>query len=1336
MPVSLVTGGAGFMGAHVAEHLLRMGHRVVVLDDLSGGFPENVPEGATFVEGSILDHALISRLFEQNSFNYVYHLGAYAAEGLSHFIKRFNYNNNLIGSINLINASVNHGVECFVFTSSIAVYGAGQTPMAEEMTPIPEDSYGISKLAVEQELRVSHEMFGLEYVIFRPHNVYGEKQNIGDRYRNVVGIFMNQLLKSQPMTIFGDGTQERAFTHIDDVAPIIAASVTIPAARNEVFNVGADVPYSVNELARVVAKSMGVECKVKHLEPRNEVKMAFSDHSKAERVFGQRKKTSLEDGVRAMAEWVKKQGVRESRIFEEIEIAKNMPPSWAKVMRAPAVERAQHESNAKPAGTGGVTPEITNLRAKLDQSEKQIKDLEEKGRQLTCLWSKSTRWKRSLVFLALAPLVWAVGCVVCATEIAARLLRKFGPRRAPLVAPADTSRCSIIVLSWEGKDLLAQSLPPLLKAVRFHGGDHEIIVMDNGSTDGTSEYVEKNFPEVRVVRSDRNLFFSGGNNFAVDAAKNDIVILLNNDMFVREDFLGPLLEGFRGPDVFAVASQVFLADPKQRREETGKTRATFNGCDLDWAHDPILPSDEEQRYVPVFWGHGGAVALDRQKYLWLGGLDNLFAPLYVEDSDLSYRAWKVGWRCMLAVHSHVVHKHRGTLAPRVGSNFVSQIVRRNTYLFIWKNFGDFGKLLKHFLRSPRRRMQRAATPGVGIRLEARAFLGAVGRLPAVLKRKLSLARAVVRNHEQILQLISTPQAKAIRESEVDFARGDCAEQLGEGWYAWEQANGGSFRWTSERATLFLRAPAVRAELRIAGHVSGRRRSVGSSVVLTMNCQGEQKRFKLPEGAFEQRYSVTGLTPGLPVAVELTTSPVLVSPTDRRTLGVIVNEVGLSPQVSAKDAGHWEVVHPVSIRNPSPAAAELPEQRKVLMVCAYLPCLGVHSGGNTMFNLIRTLSKRHRLTVLSFYENEAELEHVKALSPCCQQLEVIYRGQSLNAANPFGLKPPEIVYDFYNKRMWRLVEDYLRTCEYDLIQCEYLQTAHYASIDPKIPAVLTNHELLSLAYLNRYQNLSWISGQKYRALISWMRMLNYEEKMLRRFSGVVVLTPPEREFLARYAPQARVYDHPTGVDCGFFSSTGEEPEAGTLVFVGNFRHTPNVIGITWFLKHTWPKIRARYTKARLNIVGANPPAALQELHGQNGVTVTGWVEDIRPFLQQASVFVAPIFDGVGLRGKILEAWAMEKPVVGTRLAFQGLTNSDGTVCLMADDPECFAARTCELLENRELARNMGRQARQLVLCAFSWDAFGELYERIYRDVLSPKDQWLLPAGSTTMELQRP
>lgn len=328
MITSLVTGGAGFIGSHVVKHCLNMGHQVVVLDDLSGGFEDYIPEGATFIKGSITDAALVTALFEQYKFDYVYHLAAYAAEGLSHFIRRFNYNNNLIGSINLINESVKHKVKCFVFTSSIAVYGPGQLPMTEDMVPQPEDSYGIAKYAVELDLKAAHEMFGLNYIIFRPHNVYGENQNIGDKYRNVIGIFMNQIMQGLPMTIFGDGTQTRAFSYIDDVAIPISQSINIQETYNQVFNIGADKPYTVNELAHVVARHFGIEPDIKYLKARKEVLHAYSDHSKAHKIFEISNTVGLNEGIGRMAAWAKRVGARKSKEFENIEIYENLPEGW------------------------------------------------------------------------------------------------------------------------------------------------------------------------------------------------------------------------------------------------------------------------------------------------------------------------------------------------------------------------------------------------------------------------------------------------------------------------------------------------------------------------------------------------------------------------------------------------------------------------------------------------------------------------------------------------------------------------------------------------------------------------------------------------------------------------------------------------------------------------------------------------------------------------------------------------------------------------------------------------------------------------------------------------
>lgn len=326
---ALVTGAAGFIGSHVVDGCLALGMEVVATDDLSGGFRENVDERAIFRQGDLRDAGFVASLWDEAPFDYVYHLGAYAAEGLSHFVRAFNYRTNLEASVLLVNEAVKHDVRRFVFASSIAVYGAGQTPMTEASTPLPEDPYGISKYAVELDLAAAQHMFGLDYTVFRPHNVYGERQNISDRYRNVIGIFMNALLQGRPMTVFGDGSQTRAFSHVDDVAPIIARSPLVDGARNEAFNIGADEPYSVRELAELIAEALELPSVVEHLDARNEVVHAFSDHAKLHGVFAPDDPVDLPTGLKRMADWVKEQGDRAPVDFPGvIEVERNLPPSW------------------------------------------------------------------------------------------------------------------------------------------------------------------------------------------------------------------------------------------------------------------------------------------------------------------------------------------------------------------------------------------------------------------------------------------------------------------------------------------------------------------------------------------------------------------------------------------------------------------------------------------------------------------------------------------------------------------------------------------------------------------------------------------------------------------------------------------------------------------------------------------------------------------------------------------------------------------------------------------------------------------------------------------------
>jgi UDP-glucose 4-epimerase len=325
----LVTGVAGFIGSHVAAELSKQGRTVVGLDDLSGGFRENVPAGVRFVEGSVNDTRLLSRLFGEYRFEFVFHLAAYAAESLSHFIRHFIYQNNLLGAVRLINASVNSGtVKCFVFTSSIAVYGNAPVPMTEETPPRPIDPYGISKRAVELELAAARAMFGLNFIVFRPHNVYGPGQNIGDPDRNVIGIFIKQALRGKALTVVGDGSQTRAFSYISDVAPIIASSVRRPDAYNQVFNVGSDQPYSVLDVARRVCGAMDVKCKIRFIPARHEPLESYCSHDKARAAFGALfGNVPLEAGLAKMAEWARGTGMRKAHPSPRREIRVEAEPA-------------------------------------------------------------------------------------------------------------------------------------------------------------------------------------------------------------------------------------------------------------------------------------------------------------------------------------------------------------------------------------------------------------------------------------------------------------------------------------------------------------------------------------------------------------------------------------------------------------------------------------------------------------------------------------------------------------------------------------------------------------------------------------------------------------------------------------------------------------------------------------------------------------------------------------------------------------------------------------------------------------------------------------------------
>lgn len=329
MRKALITGCAGMIGANLSRHLLERGWQVEGVDDLSGGYEEFLPSHPHFQfhAFSLEDAGRLRRLCDEVRPECVYHLAAYAAEGLSPFIRGFNYRNNVVTSAHVINECVRHNAK-LVFTSSMAVYGEPPPPFVETMTPAPVDPYGIAKYAVEMDIRQAAAQFGLRYTILRPHNVLGLYQNIWDRYRNVVGIFLHSTLKGEPMLIYGDGEQTRAFT---DVRYCLEPMARLADGHDhEVYNIGADRHLTVKAIAetvRQVAAEHGLKAEVRHVEARHEVKHAWCDHTKVIRELGFRDETRAEELVAEMFRWARTQPDRVLKKMD-YEIDKGMYSFW------------------------------------------------------------------------------------------------------------------------------------------------------------------------------------------------------------------------------------------------------------------------------------------------------------------------------------------------------------------------------------------------------------------------------------------------------------------------------------------------------------------------------------------------------------------------------------------------------------------------------------------------------------------------------------------------------------------------------------------------------------------------------------------------------------------------------------------------------------------------------------------------------------------------------------------------------------------------------------------------------------------------------------------------
>jgi GT2 family glycosyltransferase len=765
---------------------------------------------------------------------------------------------------------------------------------------------------------------------------------------------------------------------------------------------------------------------------------------------------------------------------------------------------------------------------------------------------------RGLLLLIVSPVTMTI--ITLALLICDLLFWLFGRRKPPADSMPDTSAASVVIPNWNGRELLAKYIPPLLDALAGNP-KNEIVVVDNGSDDGSADYLRENFPTVRVVALSENLGFGGGSNEGFKAASNDIVVLLNSDMRVDREFLAPLLRGFTDEKVFAVSCQIFLSDREKRREETGLTEGWWEDGSLRVSHreDP-----EINELYPCFYGGGGSCAFDRRKFLELGGFDELLAPFYLEDTDIGYLAWKRGWKVLYEPASKVWHEHRGTIGRKFSPEYIDSVLKKNFLLFVWKNIHEWRRIIEHIL---------FAATGAAFSL-----------------------------------LIESPQ----RTTFFGIA------------HAFRQLPGAlRSRWKARQLALF----------------------------------DDTEAFQRPQGGYyRDRF--------LPAP---------------------------EPQGRLR----------VAFASPYPV---------------YPP---LHGGGFFMYGTLSELTKHcdvHALINMEYPYQVEQHEPLKKIvttlvTPYCQP----YAPPEPASTLPFAIR------EFREREIAHLLNRIIYLKRADVVQLEYTVFAQYGGAYQNILCTMFEHDVSFQAISRGFRYMPHTFAQV-KAAWEYLRMLRYELRNLRRFDVVQVCTRENREYLESFLPKmrGRIQDGlRAGIDASPYNFPGMARTPYTMLFVGSFRHQPNLTAVQWFCRESLRRVVERYPQTRVIVVGSDPPARHVFGDTTGALEMAGFVEDLRPLLEQTAVFVCPIRSGSGVRVKLLEAFAAGIPAVSTYIGAEGLARKDGEICALADDPEGFADRIIELFANPERAAEMAARAREEVMR--NWDMgsiTGKLVES-YRHALQEK-----------------
>jgi len=390
-------------------------------------------------------------------------------------------------------------------------------------------------------------------------------------------------------------------------------------------------------------------------------------------------------------------------------------------------------------------------------------------------------------------------------------------------------------------------------------------------------------------------------------------------------------------------------------------------------------------------------------------------------------------------------------------------------------------------------------------------------------------------------------------------------------------------------------------------------------------------------------------------------------------------------------------------------------RRVLFLCPYVPAMGIAAGNARMYRIIEAAAQQHEVTLLTYYESDSEQEHLDKLRRICTRVEAVRRGQSLGdwKRDPLRRVPEAISNEFGNTRMRELVYTELAKGQHEILQVEYVLSMYLVPRDVPIPIVLTHHELMHRALAGRIRASGGLFD-RLQLLPAWVRALSFETEATERATVNVFMTEEEAAAMARWVPGVNSVVNHTGVDCDYFSPSEGPVIADSLVYMGYFKHQPNVDAVLYFCHEVLPLIWTRRSQTRFTIVGGFPPPEVSELEADPRITVTGWVADYRPYIASATAFVVPVVSGAGIRGKVTEAWSMAKPVISTPLGVEGLRAVDGGNAAIANNPVTFAEKVVQILADPDFASELGAAGLKTARQFYDWRVTTAAHARIYED----------------------